>query len=245
MDRKFLNAILKNEKELVKELLHLSDIKYKNIDGDTALTIAVSNKSSDIESLINHGFDVNHINNAGNSSLILAMRKGNLEFGGILITHGANANHACSSGYTPALATSIDGQISCLQLLIDQGINVNHRSNNGNTALINAAMKGHTEYVKLLFKNGAYVNHKNNKGNTALINMFNTRLDADKVFSMMKLLMENGADPLIEDDNGNDSWVHAKFRGYSFATDLFKAYQEKEWLADVIDEQDDEMSAGL
>lgn len=95
---------------------------------------------------------------------------------------------ACSEGY-PDMA----------KFLLDNSIKINEKGINDYTPLHTAIQKRHYNFAKLLINYGAIVNCKDDHGNTPLITAVMNYRNDDK---MIKLLLENGADPSLENNYG-------------------------------------------
>lgn len=73
--------------------------------------------------------------------------------------------------------------------------------------LLSSLHSGHEQIVDLLIKKGAFINAVNNIGNSALRVAAIEGRDA-----VVRLLLQNGADPIIKNVNGDATNV-ANFRG--------------------------------
>ena len=102
----------------------------------------------------------------GESPLMLAAIRNQLEIAQLLIDRGAEVNRA---GWTPLHYAASRGHIAMMRLLLDKSAYIDAESPNGNTPLMMAAYYGKSPLaVKLLLEEGADPTITNKNGNTAL-----------------------------------------------------------------------------
>jgi ankyrin repeat protein len=77
---------------------------------------------------------------------------------------------------------------------------LNSKDERGETRLMKAALKGDTAQVKLLLKKGAKVNITNNDKQTALIHAVASSASTQKIVSIVKMLLEAGANQKAKSD---------------------------------------------
>ncbi len=97
---------------------------------------------------------------------------------------------------TPLIKASQEGDTFTTKKLITEGANINEKDSEGYTPLMYAAYYGQTETAKILLDKGADVNATNNENNVALYYAAFYD-DSEIVNSMIKLLIDNGADSSI------------------------------------------------
>lgn len=95
------------------------------------------------------------------------------------------------------------GDIERATSALDQGASIHARSENGNTALKWAALSGKLEMVIFLISRKADVNAQSDCGRTALAAVHSPMI--------VKTLLEAGADPDIQDDNGMTPLILSMF----------------------------------
>jgi len=136
---------------------------------------------------------------AAKTPLIKASQEGDTFTTEKLVSEGANIDEADEDGYTPLMHAIWSGKKETAIKLVNIGADVNKRDKSGYTPLLWAAYYGQTETAKVLLKKGADVNAANNENNIAL---YYAALcgDSEIVDSMIKLLIDNGADasPIIK-----------------------------------------------
>jgi uncharacterized protein len=109
--------------------------------------------------------NVNYLNANGESPLMLAALRGELELADSLVKKGADVN---KTGWTPLHYASSYGHIPVIKLLLENYAYIDAESPNGSTPLMMASMYGSPEAVKLLLDEGADPLLKNQQGLSAL-----------------------------------------------------------------------------
>lgn len=130
--------------------------------------MSVNNEFEMIEYLLKHGADVNAREHYfdGDSPLMLAVGKNNLDLVKLLVEHGANPNIKYidevgdTEGYTPFLLAIQNNNFDMVKLLVEHGANVNSEADCGDTPLSLAVERNNFEMVKYLVEHGANVNRK-------------------------------------------------------------------------------------
>ena len=105
--------------------------------------------------------------NGGETTLMLAVLKGQTESIRELVNAGANVNARDNKGWTALLWAAFLGHTEAIRELVKAGANIEARSDSDRTALVYAAFLGHTEVIRELVKAGANVNASTEYGNTA------------------------------------------------------------------------------
>lgn len=105
------------------------------------------------------------LNPAGESPLMMAALKGHTEIALQMIDKGAELN---KTGWTPLHYAATAGQVQLISVLIDKAAYIDAESPNGTTPLMMAAMYGTPGAVKLLLEEGADPFIKNEQGLTAI-----------------------------------------------------------------------------
>ena len=164
-----------------------------------------------------------------------------------LLEKGANPNKLSSNTVNSGesiLMRSISSKNpqQCMILLLEHKANINYHDNQGRTALYQAALIGNPEIVKILLQYGANKDDKYylleneismsiekplsktvlTSGGTML--MFAV---SEGYISVVKELLENGANPLIEAKNGLTALSIAKENKNQILIDLLSEYMKK------------------
>ena len=165
----FFAAVVRDDGDMVMTyMVRGIDPNMRDAKGDTALLVALRERSwKAADTLMQYpALDVNAVNQAGETSLMLAALRGRLDWVKWLHARGAHVN---KSGWTPLhYAASSSDDSTCVDWLLKQGAESNARSPNGTTALMMASRYGKEDSVDLLLKAGADKTLRNGQGLNAL-----------------------------------------------------------------------------
>ena len=129
--------------------------------------------------------------------LVNALRNGNRqEFNRALRENPKSVNAKGQSGWTPIMYAALYGDGEAVRLLLDKGANPNAQNDDGGTALMYAIEDA--EKTRLLLDHGANPNLCSGEGRTALL----IAVGRAGSYSVVKLLLENGADARVRVPNG-------------------------------------------
>ncbi|MDB5845563.1 MAG: ankyrin repeat protein [Polaromonas sp.] len=164
----FFNAIRQDNAGKVSELLARGfDANTTDARGQTGLYLALREPSPKATQVLLDWpkTDVNKLNAQGESILMLAALRGQLELADRLVKKGADVN---KTGWTPLHYAASGGHAALIGLLLENSAYIDAESPNGSTPLMMAAMYGSEASVKLLLQEGADPKLKNQQGLTAL-----------------------------------------------------------------------------
>lgn len=125
----------------------------------------------------------------------------NLDFVNALIVLGADLSWEDDLRKKTLLLAAIGmGYIDVIQMLLAAGADPNQKSSHGDVPIINACDKyvPNIDMIKLLIENGANPDAQNFYGKTAL-----HISAAEDQFEVVNLLISHGANPNIQDEKGN------------------------------------------
>lgn len=160
----FFIAIRNDNAGTVSELLARGfDPNTRNEKGQPGLAIAMQEQSLKAARalLAQPGIDVNALNQAGESALMLAALKGEVVGVQLLLERGAKVNQP---GWSPLHYAATGPEPKLVQLLLQRGAAINAEAPNGSTPLMMAAQYGSEDSVKLLLVAGADVKRRNGRG---------------------------------------------------------------------------------
>lgn len=194
-------AIQRNNFDALKHLIEVDrvDVNATTQDGATPIFIAISYgmRLNMIKLLVEHGANVNYINEQQMTPLLQAASPGfasNTAIVTYLVEHGADVNYQRQDGITALMKASDVDKVACL---VEYGAHINHEAQDGSTPLIKLAYYGFNQ-VTYLVKRGADVNHKTKNGITALMRAVENNQLETSIY-----LIEHGADVNAADNNGN------------------------------------------
>ncbi|CAG2172454.1 unnamed protein product, partial [Oppiella nova] len=129
-----------------------------------------------------------------------------------LVKHGANVNSVSDTGSTPVRSACFMTHLDIVTYLVDNGADILKPNYNGGTCLINSVQS--VPLCEFLLKHGADVNAQDIQFKTALHYAIQ-----EHRFETTKLLLDNGADPMITSRYGDDALQTACLKG---ATQIFE-----------------------
>ena len=164
----FFKAVKWDDAKAVQQLLARGfDANTIDASGQTGLLIAIREPSPKVARVLvdSPKIDLNALNTQGESPLMLAALKGQLELVNQMLKKDADVN---KTNWTPLHYAATTGQLAVIRLLIENHAYIDAESPNGSTPLMLASMYGTPEAVKLLLDEGADPTLKNQQGLTAL-----------------------------------------------------------------------------
>jgi len=128
--------------------------------GQPGLTTAMQERSLRAAKLLleQPTLNIDALNQAGESALMMAALKGEIDGAKMLLDRGAKINQ---SGWSPLHYAAAGPEPELVRLLLVHGAEVDAASPNGTTALMMAAQYGSEDSVKLLLDRGADPSRRN------------------------------------------------------------------------------------
>ena len=161
-------------------------------------TAARNDNESAMVELALRGFDLNTRNEDGDGALIVALREGSTQVAGFLLSQNAvNVELRNARGESPLMMAALKGQLALARRLIDRKAEVNKP---GWTPLHYAAAHPEPQsldMVRLLLDRFAYIDAESPNKTTPL--MMAARYGH---IDVVKLLLEEGADPTLLNEQG-------------------------------------------
>ncbi|QNP48701.1 ankyrin repeat domain-containing protein [Diaphorobacter aerolatus] len=167
----FFTAIIRDNASAVTSLLQRGfDPNTLNPDGQPALVFALQKDSlKAFDALLqSRKIKVEMRNKKGESALMIAAIKGNLEAAKALIARDGDVN---KTDWTPlhyAASGTTDKAVPMIELLLEKHAYIDAASPNGTTPLMMAVRYGTADAARLLIAEGADPTIKNEKGLTAI-----------------------------------------------------------------------------
>ncbi|CEJ53979.1 hypothetical protein PMG11_00308 [Penicillium brasilianum] len=201
---------------------------------------------------LDKGANVDTINDAGETALMVAVSFGLLDIVELLLEYGANLDRRSDNGDTALGTAALMGREDLVQILLGHSAHPDAGKGLGKTALSQAAAAGHESIVRLLLDRGADPNGLCTSGDTALSRaafygnvevarlLLNRGAEVDKTAyprktplwkavhqgktDMVSLLMEFLADPLKKDAHGQSPLSMASSLGHTEMIRIFQKY---------------------
>lgn len=143
---------------------------------------------------------------------------GNLEEVKRLVSAGATVDAADPEKRTSLMWAAFNGHTAVVGYLLEKGAELDAKDASGRTALMYASSGPFAETVELLLKQGAAVNTQGTlEGFTALMTAA-----AEGQLDVVRLLLEHGADPSLEDEDGDTAASFAREKGHSAVVELLE-----------------------
>ena len=164
----FFSAIRNDDAGTIRQLLARGfDANSPDPQGQYGLILAIREPSLKVASALIDApkINLNAFNALGESALMLAALKGQLDLAKKLVAKGADVN---KTGWTPLHYAASNGHVDVIKLLLENHAYIDAESPNGSTPLMMASMYGNAQSVKLLIDEGADPLLKNQIGLTAL-----------------------------------------------------------------------------
>ncbi|WP_338848724.1 ankyrin repeat domain-containing protein [Massilia sp. W12] len=138
-----------------------------NERGETVLMLAVREEAPRVLALLldSPGIEIERQAKNGDTAIMLAAFKGQVEFMRALLAKGAKLNR---SGWTPLHYAAFGGHAEALQFLLKQQAELEAPAPNGSTAIMLAAYAGQIQAVKVLLDAGADPLRRNQQGMNAI-----------------------------------------------------------------------------
>lgn len=227
LDRTILMIAAQEEYvSIVDDLLNREDLKInqKDLQGNTALSIATKSESSAVVSILlaneSLNLDINSKNENGNTALILAAKLGLDDIADQLLARGADFSIKDYEGGGTALMRAVDnGQTSTVETMLNHNVDVDCLDDLGRGLLHCAAANDNGTIVRLLIDIGLNKNAQDKKGRTPLHDA--SRHDQPQI---AKLLLDLGVNPSITDKSERTPWTVAWQNG---AINVMKVLEEK------------------
>ncbi|GAB3620825.1 ankyrin repeat domain-containing protein [Glutamicibacter endophyticus] len=173
---------------------------------------------------LNNKADIGALDASGRSALMRAVIHKREDIALALLGAGADPNTSDPMGDTPYLRSSANGMTTVLSSCLEHGADIKATNRLGSDALMVASENGHPAAVKLLLQHGLSVSRVNDLGWTALHEAAVLGGNSSRYLSVVKLLLEGGADPQLLDPTGKSAVDIAAERGHSRMLAILRQY---------------------
>ena len=172
------------------------------------MEVALDERLSIVEYLIEQGADVNMRDQFGHTALMFASQQY------VDIVHHLLKPYNNIKGTEDCITfvqSICKGYCSKVIHMLECGVDVNTHNQSGFTALMYATFKKRLDIVQVLVENGAGVDIRNRFNKTAL--MYAAYCDCDGDLGIVKSLINHGADINIRDKDGSTALMQAAQNG--------------------------------
>lgn len=167
------------------------------------------------------GVDINATNRQKRTAITLASLHKQYECVEFLISAGADINKQDETCFNPFLLSCLNNDLTLLRLILPAKPDLNVLSRFGGVGITPASEKGHVEIVReLLTQTDINVNHTNFVGWTPLLEAIVLNDGGAKQQEIVKLLLDNGANPHMTDKYGKKPLELAREKGYREIAEL-------------------------
>lgn len=198
-----------------------------NLEKGSLLKAVEENDEELVRSILEDtNYEIDETNDMGETPLLIAVHNNFIEISKMLIDHNADINKQDHISDSPYLYAGAQGKTEIVKHMLENATPDEMVFNRfGGNSLIPAAEKGHLENVKLLLESSeSNIDHQNDFGYTALIEAV-ALADGSKVYQdIIKVLLENGANPHLRDNNGNTALDYAHQLNYVEMQKILQEY---------------------
>ena len=191
----------------ILSLIHtrLPNIESRVGEGETPLMVAASSRNLHaVKWFLEKGATVACEDKTGRNTLHHAAQGGDTDIISLIHTHLPNIESKTGEGHTPLMVAALAGKLHAVKWFLEKGATVACEDKLGWSPLHHAARGGDPDTIDLILTHLPDVDSKTADGETPLI----IAVSYGKLQGV-KYLLERGANPLAEDNEGQDSLYHA------------------------------------
>lgn len=168
--------------------------------------------------------DINATNRQGRTAITLASLNKHYDCVEILLAAGVDINKQDQTCFNPFLLSCLTNDLTLLRLVLPANPDLNCLTRFGGVGITPASEKGHVEIVReLLLHTEINVNHTNFVGWTPLLEAIVLNDGGAKQQEIVKLLLDNGANPHMTDKYGKTPLELAREKGFDEIANLLLA----------------------
>jgi ankyrin repeat protein len=189
-------------------------------NGTALHAAATNNRVKVVQSLLNHGADVNSLGPQRLTPLHIASQYGSLDVGQFLLEHGADVTAKKEDCWTALHLAASNGYLELVRMLLGHDADIIDVQNSfGWTPLSVATMLRRVFIVRFLLNSGADPNRSGKDRRTQL--HWASNMGYSEVASV---LLEGGADVNAEDDEGKTAYQIALKKGHDKIAQLLSGH---------------------
>ncbi|WP_152395701.1 ankyrin repeat domain-containing protein [Paenibacillus guangzhouensis] len=179
------------------------------------LEAAAQGDVATLKKCLEQGIDINVRNKQKRTAVLIAAMNDHLKAVSFLVEAGANVDLQDETCFNPFLFGCINGKLELVKLMIKANTNIELLTRFGGVGITPASEKGHVEVVReLLTTTDINVNHTNICGWTPLIEAIILNDGGEKQQTIIKLLIEHGANVHMVDKYGVTPLELARKKGF-------------------------------
>jgi ankyrin repeat protein len=206
-------------KWLLASLVMLSPGLYASSFDDFFIAVKQDNVAA-LRQLAQRGFDLNTLNTEGEHALFLAIRDDAPGVAAFLVGQPkVNVEVRTAQGESPLMMAAIKGQLELASRLIARKAEVNKPGWTPLHYAVSRDTETSTAMVRLLLEHHAYIDAESPNGTTPL--MMAAHYGSPKA---VKILLEEGADPLIRNQRGMTAIDFAQRANRAESADIIAAF---------------------
>ena len=165
---------------------------------------------------LEQGIDINVRNRQKRTAILIAAMNDQYEAVQFLVDAGANVDLQDETCFNPFLYGCINNKLELVKMMIKAGTDIDLLTRFGGVGITPASEKGHVEIVReLLTTTEINVNHTNICGWTPLIEAIILNDGGERQQTIIKLLIEHGANVHMVDKYGVPPIELARRKGYT------------------------------
>lgn len=150
--------------------------------------------------LLDNGADINHLNHAGENALLIACYETNRMLAKLLVEKGADVFTSNNSGHSPIWYACSNNQKEIVSLFLDHGVDVNFSKPVAeDTSSMNDYLDWIVSATNIAVDSSFTLNSSYSYGGESLLHIATKKGN----LSMVKLLIDAGANINIQDESGN------------------------------------------
>jgi len=162
-----------------------------------------------LELLLDNGADVNHINDAGESALLISCYENNQASVKLLVKNGADIFVSSKSGLSPIWYSCSNNQKEIVGLFLDNGLDVNYAKP---ITAADGAMNSYLDWIESAADSSLGSNFSLNNEICSGESLLQAAVK-NGYLSMVKLLIERDAKVNYQDESGNTALHYAAANG--------------------------------
>ncbi|NIF37714.1 hypothetical protein F3J30_14435 [Enterobacter sp. Tr-810] len=177
-----------------------------------------------LKACLDKGVDINATNRQKRTAIIIASLNKQYACVEHLIAAGADIDKQDNTCFNPFLISCLTNDLTLLRIVLPAGPDLERLTRFGGVGITPASEKGHVEIVReLLALTDINVNHTNFVGWTPLLEAIVLNDGGAKQQEIVKLLLDNGANPHMTDKYGKAPLELAREKGFHEIAELLLA----------------------